>query len=541
MRSAPRPDRVGVSRTSTIDWLCGVGPALVLAVTHALIRPPSQDFASGDLRARLFRHGAYLWNDLWFGGHSLPGYGIVSPALSGVFGIELVGVVTSVAAAVAFTALVRTWAAGRSDVGSVRFGLALFSVGCVVNLYGGRMTFGPAICFAVVCVLALQRGALHPERSARWTVVAVVAAVLCGSSSPVGALSLGVVLAGCWLARVLPRRPVVLAAAADVVPVAVVIALFPEGGWYPFTAGGFTLLLSSIAVVALVGRRFPLVRWTAVVYAVVAVGAMVVRSPLGGNVVRLGWLMAGPAAALTAVRFRRTLVPAFAVFTLAWNWSYVKLAFRSVEPSAHPAFYDSLARFVASTDDPHQRIEVVPTTTFRQADELAFSVSLARGWETQIDRDLNPLFYDGTLDAATFHGWLRAQAVSLVALPNATVQEKSVREAALIRSAPGYLEPVYADAQWQVFRVTDATPIVDQGARLTDVQPESLTIDAPATGTALLRFRWTPLYRVRVGDACVDESPDGWIQVHVRRPGPVRLDVEWSLDGLLGRADRCPA
>ena len=50
---------------------------------------------------------------------------------------------------------------------------------------------------------------------------------------------------------------------------------------------------------------------------------------------------------------------------------------------------------------------------------MAPSVALARGWERQLDRKANAVFYEGELTAERYHAWLRDTAVSHVALPDA--------------------------------------------------------------------------------------------------------------------------
>ena len=61
--------------------------ATAICAAYLVIEPPSQDFASGHFRAELADRGVYLWDNLWFGGHPLPGFGIVSPVLGSVFGV----------------------------------------------------------------------------------------------------------------------------------------------------------------------------------------------------------------------------------------------------------------------------------------------------------------------------------------------------------------------------------------------------------------------------------------------------------------------
>lgn len=506
-----------------------MGTAAVLCAIYLILQPSSTDFSSGDFRVRLFRNDVYLWNNLWFGGHSLPGYGVMSPLLGGIFGVTLVAV---------GSLLVGTWCVVlifercRSDdplLPNPELAAALFALSYAVNLFGGRLTFSPAVMFGAACVLFLQRD--------RRT-LAIAAAALAGLCSPVGAVSLGVVLGGCFLAGKFSRAVVFAAGAACVVPIGVIIVFFPEGGWYPFDAGRLAFVALSVLVVVWFGRDHGAVRWAGVLYLVAVLGAFVIKSPLGGNIARLAWLLAGPVGALVIRRYRKVVLPAFVAFTIVWSWAYVKMALQAKPASAEAAYYDPLADFVEGLPGV-QRMEVVPTPSYRQADELALRVGIARGWETQLDRELSPLFYDGRLTSEAYHRWLLDQSVNLVALPLQGVHEKSVDEEALVRSEPDYLQLVWSNEHWKLYEVVGARPLAGNGATLVDVQPESLTLDAPDTGWTEVKFRFTPLYEVVAGDACIKESPDGWIDVLVRRPGTVQLEVSLTLDGMLGDEPVC--
>ena len=85
----PRAGTRDTVRSSTRDEsaLIGMMFAGAICLAYLVIDPPSQDFASGHFRAELASRGVYLWNNLWFGGHPLPGFGMVSPVLGGVFGV----------------------------------------------------------------------------------------------------------------------------------------------------------------------------------------------------------------------------------------------------------------------------------------------------------------------------------------------------------------------------------------------------------------------------------------------------------------------
>jgi hypothetical protein len=407
----------------------------------------------------------------------------------------------------------------------------LFACGCGVNLWGGRLTFLPAVMFGAMAMLALQR-----ER--RWLVAGCAA--LCGLSSPLGAMSLVVMVVGAWFARAAPRQLLVITFVAAVVPIGTLIVMFPEGGWFPFTAGGLGLLAVAVLGAGWCGRAVPLVRWVAIVYGLVAIGAFMVKSPLGGNVVRLGWLVAGPTAALTLGRHRRTMVPLIVAASLIWNGEYISMAFRPADRTASADYYDSLVSYLDTLARP-LRIEVVPTHTFAQADTLALRIDgIARGWETQLDRVLNPEFYTRHLDAETYHRWLLEHAVSIVALPLGRLRDLSQDEAAVIRSRPTYLREVLVNDDWKVYAVVDASPLVDNGATVVDVRPDELAIDATRTGWTTLKFRFTDLYEVSEGAACLEPTGDGWIRIFVEQPGRIRLTISLSIGAIIKSRTPCP-
>ncbi len=80
---------------------------------------------------------------------------------------------------------------------------------------------------------------------------------------------------------------------------------------------------------------------------------------------------------------------------------------------------------------------MVPLATHWESRWVAPHVMLARGWERQLDRYRNPLFYEepAALTPQRYREWLTANAVSYVALPDAKVDYSAEREAALLRGA----------------------------------------------------------------------------------------------------------
>jgi hypothetical protein len=502
----------------------------VLCTIYLVATPASIDFASGDFRARLFESGSHVWNNLWFGGHPLPGYGLVSPMLGAWLGVVPVGIASALAGAWCLTLVVEHCVKSRPDLANQLVALLLIGLGCSLNLWAGRLTFGPSVAFGAACVLALQR-------QRRW--VALVCAIACGLSSPVGAVSLAVVLAGCWFARAFPRKTVLMVGTGALLPIALLGAIFPEGGWYPFTGRSMAALIAALLIIGWFGRDVPTVRYAVLVYALLGVGAFVIRSPLGGNIVRLAWLAAGPAAVLLIRRHRRVLVGVVAVVSVIWGWSYAKMAFVRGDATRTEAFYDPLAAFIHTLPGGVQRVEVVPTETFRQADELATEINLARGWETQLDRRYNPELYGTTLTADAYRQWLSANSISLVALPTGRLQHAAHKEIAIIESHPSYLTLAWSNTDWHVYRVGESQPLATNGVSVTDVQPEALTVVAPHAGQSTIRFRYTKWYRVTAGAACVTSDRNGWIVLHVDRPGTITLTISVTLPSIIGYRPSC--
>jgi hypothetical protein len=130
---------------------------------------------------------------------------------------------------------------------------------------------------------------------------------------------------------------------------------------------------------------------------------------------------------------------------------------------------------------------------------------------------------------------LLEHAVSIVALPLGALRDMSLDEAAVIRSRPSYLREVWENDDWQVYAVADAKPLADNGATVVDVQPDELTLVAPRPGWTTLKFRFTDLYEVSEGAACIAPADGGWIRIFVDRPGRVRLTISLSIDAFMQR------
>ncbi len=501
--------------------------ATLLAAIYLVVNPASADLAAQIYRSNLFaHHGFVLWDDGWYGGHHVFGYSVLFPPLGAVLGPRLAGALCAICSAVLFERLAREQWGARAWVGALWFAAAT-----AMNLITGRLTFGLGVTFGLAALLALTH-----RRAALGALLAVATTL----ASPVAGLFLGII-ALAWLLSTREAIAFWLGAAAIAPALALVVA-FPEGGTEPFTPSSFwpAILSCAFVFVALPRTERPL-RIGVVLYALACVLTFVIPSPIGGNVVRLGTLVAGPLAACLLWRRRTLLLLAMAVPLLWWQWSApVRDAARAEnDPSTHASYYQPLLGFLHAQGGGPFRIEIPFTASHWEAAEVAPRYPLARGWERQIDRGDNPLFYDGRLTAARYHAWLRDLGVRFVAVPSVTLDESAVAEARIVRSNPPWLQPVFTDRHWRVWRVRDAAPLATGAGTLTRLRTDSFELRARHAGTIAVRERFTPYWAVVRGRGCVRSGPDGFTQVVARGRGPLAIGVRFDPRRIIDHSPRC--
>jgi hypothetical protein len=514
------------SIASQRSWTISRAPAwtlsAALALVYLLVAPSSADVAAQEYRADL---GLVLWDNGWYGGHHMPGYSVLFPPLASVLGPRLVGALSAVAAAVVFERLVR-------GTDGERVAALWFAAGTVTTLITGRLTFALGLAIALGAVLAAARGRVA------W---ACVLAALASLASPVAGAFVALAAAAWWLDR---RRwwPVALAAAAIVPAVALAVA-FPEGGSFPFVPSSFwPALAAAIAVFFALPRDARVIRIGAGLYALAMVASFAFSTPMGGNVVRLGALFAGPiVAALLWRRDRRTLA-LLAVPLLYWQWvaAVDDWARSSGDASVHERYYAGMLGFLESQSRGGPfRVEIPFTDNHWESRWVAPHVPLARGWERQVDRARNGFFYDGRLTPARYRRWLDDNAVRYVALADAPIDYSAAREAQLVRDGLPYLRPVWHDAHWRVFEVTGARPLARGPAVATGLGGSSVRLDAARPGTVDLRVRFTPYWQLTTGRGCVSRAPGDWTRVRVDAPGTVVLRTRFALSRVGADSPRC--
>ncbi|MEA2391479.1 MAG: hypothetical protein QOK31_1588 [Solirubrobacteraceae bacterium] len=509
--------------------LAAVAIAAAAAGIYLLLAPKSADLAAQVYRAGLFRReGFALWDGQWYGGHHVPGYSVLFPPVAAALGPQLAAALAAVAAAALFERLV---ALGSYARGAAAAGAGWFALATVTPLLSGRLAFAFGLPFALGSLLALRAG--RPLSAAALGTFTALA-------SPVDGLFLALSAAAIGLVEVPLRRRAVVVALAALAPIAVLAWAFPEGGDEPFAFSAFwPAALAGVVAAGALGRRHRTLRAGAALYAAMVVGAFAATTPVGSNAVRLGPLVAGPLAALVLFR-RRRLLFAVALPLLAWQWS---AAVRDVQraagdPSTRASYYEPLLRFLQSRPGPPGRVEIPFTRNHWEAARVAPHVPLARGWERQLDRRYDALFYR-PLSVPAYRAWLSALAVRWVALPDAQLDYSAAGEAALLRHGLPGLRPVWHDAHWHVWEVTPAPALLSGPARVTALTSDSIAFAVSAPGRIVVQARFTPYWAVGTGSGCVREAPRGWTAVDARRRGPLRLVTRFAIGRIRAHGPRC--
>ncbi|NEY34707.1 MFS transporter [Streptomyces sp. PRKS01-65] len=469
------------------------------------------DLAAQDAWAEFVgRHPDSAYNLAWYGGMHPVSYSVVSPYLMSVLGVRTTMMIAGTLSAGLLTLiLARSRAVTRPLVPALA---GLF--GLLGNAVSGRVTFGLGTMFALGAVAVVFCWP-YRWRYKRWAkaLCAAPLAALATMASPVAGLFVGLVAAALFLQK---RRPG--AWALGLAPSAVVALsawLFPFSGTQPMAFGSAALpLVYAVAVCLIVPREWVTVRITAGVYALAVLLVWVISSQIGSNITRLAMLFAGAvlvaALPFTVARTRKwyALVLAIAGF-VAW------IGFKSVDDVIHTTPAASWARELAPLVNELQevgaekgRVEVVPARSHREASALAPYVNLARGWNRQADMERNPIFYDDTLNSANYHEWLKRWAVHYVVLPKDEPDgDGGERERELVQRGLPYLEQIWGDANWQLFRVTDPAPLAEPHAVVERAEQGEWTIRVERAGRVLVRIPYSPWLSIVDADGKSLEAP----------------------------------
>lgn len=490
----------------------------------------------GDLAAQLAwagfteRHPGSAYNLFWFGGTHTANYSVFSSYAMAFLGVRTVSVIAGLAA---------TWLMARLLVRTgmrhalVPALLAAFALWC--NVASGRTTFALGVAIGLVACLYADR-----------VVIAVMSGALATMASPVAGLFL-VVTGAAYLLDRRWRRGAVL-----VVPFFAVVGattlLFPFRGEQPMPANRLwmpVLICAVLVAAAPRAREWRVTRYGAAVYAVGVFLTFLVASPIGTNVERLLGLVAVPvlcAAVFDTVRARawvRTGVLS-AALVLSGLWLIDKTVDDLRVSTPVPAWAAHTDGVVAALDRlgaDRGRVEVVPARNHREAAVLAPHVNMARGWNRQLDVERGRLFYEGTLTPDRYRAWLDRWAVSHVVLHDGRPDGSAEAEAALVRGGLPWLEQVWRDDGWTIYRVRDAVPLAPAPATVVGGDDALLVVRMPRAGSVTVRIAYSPWLRVRAAGGgaggCLRQDGE-WTRLTVPEGGTYRLDSAYGPDRFTG-------
>lgn len=500
----------------------------VCALGWLALAPRTPDLAAQVYRAGFFaQHGLSVWDDQWFAGHHVPGYGLTFPALGALLGARVTGALAAVASAMAFGWLAAERLGRRAPPAA-----AWFALGTLGELLIGRLTFALGTAVGLAALIALG----HGRRA-----TAAALAVLCSLTSPVAGLFLLMAAGAVALAGPRESRGGALLTGTGALAAAAALSIaFPEGGAEPFSPRLATIAIAiAIAVTVALEPARTVLRAGAALYALGTLAALAIPSPMGSNSTRPAALLAGPLL-LGAGRLRRGWLLALLLAPLAIyeGWGPVREVGKA-DASTHAGYYAPVLDFLANGPPQPVRIEVPFTRAHWETALLAGRVALARGWEGQLDVRYDGLFHDGTLRPDAYRRWLGQLGVSWVALPDVALDPAGQSEARLIRQELPWLALARRTAHWSIYAVLGAPGLVAGPGRLTTLGATGFALDAAGPGSLDVRVRFTPYWALQSGRGCVGPAPSGFTRVQVPGPGPVRVAARFALGRIGATTPRC--
>ncbi|MGH3023298.1 MAG: hypothetical protein ACRDNI_06545 [Gaiellaceae bacterium] len=512
--------------------------ALAVGLPLVLAGPPPGDLPAHLYRTELVANGILVWDTFWYAGHyPLAAYSLLYYFPAALLGNDLLALLSVVAAAALFASLAeREWGE------DARWPIRAFAVVACGPLFTGTYPYAAGLAAGLGALVALQRGR---------TVVAVALAALTAGLSPLAFLFLCLAATAAFLARArLPDGRALLFGLALVglgLLQGGLLLAYQQEAEYPFfrlsELLGMLVLAAACTALALRHEHGRALAFVFGLWALGAVVAFVVPSPIGENVTRLRGIvlpLALLAAALAAYRPRWLAVLAVGAALAYTVVPYVGSAIHRTDTrSAEESFWAPALDVLSSRLTPDYRVEVVPTGDHWEAYWVPRAgVPIARGWYRQVDIAENPLFYEAPLVGEEYEAWLRGLGVRYVLLPDTQLgRVGEEREAELLRSGESGLLELTRAGEITLYELPDPTPILTGpgDARLTAMEHDRVAGELGAPGTYRLAVRWTPTWRVESGDVCVEEAPDGMTSVVARAPGTFVLGVS-----ALPRTRGCP-
>ncbi len=464
------------------------GIALGIAFAYYLIDLRGGDLAAHLYRAELFeRHGFFVWNYNWYGGHYVVSYGVIFPGLSATIGVRLAGALAYIAGVLLFSVLARRAWPGTGG----RAAAIVFAISFSATLVIGQLPFAFGVTFGLAALLAAI---------GRRNLLVAFFAINCALTSPLAALFVAFVAFVVWFE--LRERSYLYVAGFAMAPALVVSMLFPEGGAQPFH------VLSYLGALFVCGLFWFAVRdefedryrsaigFGVGLYVVFLTLNELIPSPVGGNAIRLGMLLFAPLAAAALWPRAGRYALAFVIPLFAWQAGPAVWAVVTHDRTSDPSYFAPLNKWLDERDPARDdMVEVVFTRNHFEAAYVANRRPIARGWERQLDLKYNELFYDGRLTRGRYQRWLHQNDVRWVAVPkNATIDYSGRDEAELIAQLPPYLEPATELRDWKVYEVVGRPNRVAPQVLATGGE-DQLRIQPERYGTTVTDMRWQRFLR----------------------------------------------
>jgi hypothetical protein len=523
---APRPaDAIRTRPVRHRRWL--LHPVVAATATGGILHLLWALFLArggGDLAAQsawaefALRHPGSAYDFAWYGGMHPASYSVISPYLMALLGVRTTGVLAGTLSAGLF-ALLLMCSGIRRPLPPALWGA--FALSC--NAVSGRVTFALGVFFglAAVAVVFAARGRRAPRAAA-----VIVLGVLATLASPMAGLFLEVAAAALFLTR--RRRPAYALAAGPPFVVALSALLFPFKGVQPFPWFLVAAPVASAVALALYApRTWRNVRAGAVVYAVGTVLTWLIPSQVGSNVDRLALLFGG--SVMLAAAMERKIFILYAAFAATVVSQVIRPVFDVVNTGSPDGHTAGVIAELRNLNADRSRVEVVPERTHLESSEFAPVVNLARGWNRQADVNRHPLFYDGSLNAASYHAWLKRWAVRYVVLSDSTPDWQAMEEARIVSSGQPWLRQIWRDDHWHLYELSDPEPLAEPPATVARADDGELDINVPSSGWVLIRVPWSPWLGVRGSTGgCVTQAGD-WTRMYAPLPGRYRLGGSYQL------------
>ncbi|GHC61275.1 hypothetical protein GCM10010349_31040 [Streptomyces flavofungini] len=499
------------------------------------------------------RYPGSAYSLFWYGGLHTANYSVISPYLMAAFGVRTVAAASGLAATWMAVALIMRSGIRKPLWPSIVVG---FSLWCQVVC--GRATFMLGVAFGVGAVLA----ATGPTNRLR-----VAAATACAALATMGSPVAGLFLVVVGAAHLLKRQwgPALALILPPFVVVGLTTWLFPFEGEQPmaFIRIFPPVLLCGVVILA-APRSWKLLKVGAAVYAVGVVLTWLIPTPIGTNVERFAEI-AAPPILLAAVLNRkfptlrllrpsgtprhfwhRTVLICAVVLSLIWV---------SVKTTSDIVAYTKVPTWAVETDGvvkelnrlgaERTRVEVVPARDHREAAVLSPYINMARGWNRQADVERGRLFYEGrpvsevqegAFTSSSYRAWLNHWAVGFVVLYKGDGRPDGAaeREHDLVTSEPSYLDQVWHDDNWRIYRVKDPVPLVDKPGSVVTADGAHLTVRMSEPGSVVVRVAYSPWLWAEGG--CLYKEGD-FTRLTVKKPGDVRIASNYG--GPSGPQPKC--